>query len=386
MQESITRRETLRRGLAAASFLGLAPEWAIPALAQGETIVPFTDLPANINLTPSPERRTFDIRKIDGPFTPKDQFFTTQHYGHPAIDLATYALKISGLVERPKSFSLDDLRKMRSTELVFGFECSGNRRPLQGLVGNGRWTGVSLKTVLDQTGVKPQAREFVFFGADHGEEDVDFRGQVTKVDQQFGRSLTREKALSAEPVLAYALNGEPLTRHQGSPLRLLVPGWYGVCNVKWLSNIHIQEDPFLGKFQARWYRTLRGEMIDGEMKWTETAVTHMQLKSFIARVTQDGSRYKVLGVVLNDGTPLKSVEVQVDDGPWQPATMDPATSGKYSWKLFTFAWKGPTPGEHTLVSRVTDVTGKVQPTAEELANKKTFLEDNSQFPRKVMIS
>jgi DMSO/TMAO reductase YedYZ molybdopterin-dependent catalytic subunit len=386
MPENFTRRETLRRGLAAASLLGLAPEWAIPALAQGETDVPFTDLPANINLTPSPERRTFDIRKIDGPFTPKDQFFTTQHYGHPVIDPATYTLKISGLVERPKSFSLDDLRKMRSTELVFGFECSGNRRPLQGLVGNGRWTGVSLKTVLDQTGVKPQAREFVFFGADHGEEEVDFRGQVTKVDQQFGRSLTREKALSAEPLLAYALNGEPLTRHQGSPLRLLVPGWYGVCNVKWLSNIHIQEDPFLGKFQARWYRTLRGEMIDGEMKWTETAVTHMQLKSFIARVTHDGSRYKVLGVVLNDGTPLKSVEVRVDDGPWQPATMDPATTAKYSWKLFTFAWNGPTPGEHTLVSRVTDVTGKVQPTAEDLANKKTFLEDNSQFPRKVMIS
>jgi len=110
------------------------------------------------------------------------------------------------------------------------------------------------------------------------------------------------------------------------------------------------------------------------------------LKAFIARVTRDGSHHKVLGVVLNDGTPLKSVEVRVDDGPWQPATMDPATSGKYSWKLFTDAWSGATPGEHTLVSRVTDVTGKVQPTSEELDSKKTFLEDNSQFPRKVMIA
>jgi hypothetical protein len=90
--------------------------------------------------------------------------------------------------------------------------------------------------------------------------------------------------------------------------------------------------------------------------------------------------------VLNDGTPLKSVEVRVDDGPWQPAKIDPSTSGKYSWKLFNYAWTGATPGEHTLVSRVTDVNGKVQPTSEELENKKTFLEDNSQFPRKVMIS
>ena len=386
MQGHITRRETLRRGLAATSLLGLVPEWAIPALAQSETVVPFTDVQGNFNPTPGPDRRTLDVRKIDGPFTPKDQFFTTQHYGHPVIDPATFTLKISGLVERPKSFSVDDLRKMRSTELVFGFECSGNRRPLQGLAGNGRWTGVSLKAVLDQAGVKPPAREFVFFGADHGEEDVDFRGQISKVDQQFGRSLSREKALSAEPLLAYALNGEPLTRHQGSPVRLLVPGWYGVANVKWLSNIHVQEDPFVGKFQVRWYRTLRGEMIDGEMKWTETAVTHMQLKSFIARVTRNGNGYNVLGVVLNDGTPLKSVEIRVDDGPWQPAKMDPATSSKYSWKLFNYAWNGATPGEHTLVSRVTDVSGKVQPTAEDLTNKKTFLEDNSQFPRKVMIS
>jgi len=358
----------------------------MPALAQGETLVPFTDLPANINLTPSAERRTLDVRKIDGPLTPADQFFTTQHLGHPVIDPATYRLKVSGLVERPKTFSLDELRKMRSTDLVFGFECSGNRRPLQGLASNGRWTAVPLRAVLDQAGVKPEAREFVFFGTDHGEEEVDFRGQMSKVDQQFGRSLPREKALSPEPLLAYALNGEPLTRHQGFPLRLLVPGWYGVAHVKWLSNIHVQQDAFLGKYQARWYRTLRGETIDGEMKWTETAITHMQLKSFIARVTRDGSQCKVLGVVLNDGTPLKSVEVRVDDGPWQRATMDPATNGKYSWKLFTYAWNGATPGEHTLVSRVTDVTGRIQPTAEELATKKTFLEDNSQFPRKVMIS
>jgi DMSO/TMAO reductase YedYZ molybdopterin-dependent catalytic subunit len=386
MPEHITRRETVRRGLTAMSLLALVRDSCLPALAQGEIIEPFTDLPANFNPTPASDRRTLDVRKIEGPFTPKDQFFTTQHLGHPVIDPATFTLQVSGLVEKPKSFSLEELKKMRSTELVFGFECSGNRRPFQGLASNGRWTGVPLKAVLDQVGVKARAREFVFFGADHGEEDVDFRGQIHKVDQQFGRSLQREQALSPEIVLAYALNGEPLTRHQGFPLRLLVPGWYGVAHVKWLSNIHVQEDPYLGKFQARWYRTLKGEMIGGEMKWEETAITRMQLKSFIARVTSEGGRHKVLGVVLNDGTPLKSVEVRVDDGPWQPAVIDPATRSKYSWKLFTYAWHGATPGEHTLVSRVTDVTGKVQPTSEDLATKKTFLEDNSQFPRKLMLS
>ena len=386
MIRSRSRRSVLKGGLAVAGLgaLGL-PEWALPVLAQGEVLVPFTDLPETFP-APAADRRQLDIRTITGPLTPKDQFFTTQHYGHPVIDPQTFRLKVTGLVDKPLSLSLDAIRAMRPTELVAGFECSGNRRPLQGLSSNGRWTGVPLRAVLEQAGVKANAREFVFFGADRGKEEVEFRTQKYEVEQQYGRSLSREKALSPEPLLAYAMNGEPLTRHQGAPLRLLVPGWYGVANVKYLSQIHLQEDQYLGKYQARWYRTLRGEMIDGEVQWKEAAVTHMQLKSFIARVSRDGNRHKVLGVILNDGTAIRSVEVKVDDGPWQPATIDPATTGKYSWKLFNFTWTGATPGEHTLVSRVTDATGAVQPTAEALENKKTFLEDNSQHPRKIMIA
>jgi DMSO/TMAO reductase YedYZ molybdopterin-dependent catalytic subunit len=386
MTTQSTRREILTGSLALAGLSALGiPDWILPALAQGETIVPFADMPENLP-APRAETRIYDVRKIDGPFTPKDVFPTTQHYGHPSVDPATFRLKVTGMVDRPKSLSLDDLRKMGSVELIAGFECSGNRRPLQGLAGNGKWTGIPLKTVLDAAGVKAAAREFVFFGADHGEEEIEWRTQKFKVDQQFGRSLNREKAMSSEPFIAWALGGEPLMKSQGAPLRLLVPGWYGVANVKWLSQVHVQEDAYMGKYQTRWYRTLRGEMIDGEMKWKETAVTHMQLKSFIARVTKTGSGHKVLGVVLNDGTPIKVVEIKVDDGPWQPATMDPSTPGKFSWKLFTYAWNGATPGEHTITSRVTDVTGRVQPTEQDLENKKSFLEDNSQVPRKLTIA
>jgi DMSO/TMAO reductase YedYZ molybdopterin-dependent catalytic subunit len=386
MEKRMTRREIVKGTLALAglSVFGI-PEWALPALAQGETIVPFTDLPDNINLNPAPDRRIIDIRSITGAFTPKDQFFTTQHYGHPQIDPATFRLKVTGLVDRPKSLSLDDLRKLGNTELVAGFECSGNRRPLQGLSSNGRWTGVPLKTVLDSAGVKASAREFVFFGTDHGEEEIEWRTQKFTLDQQFGRSLPREKAMSGEPFLAYALNGEPLTVHQGFPLRLIVPGWYGVANVKWLAQIHVQEDQYLGKFQARWYRTLKGETVDGQLQWKETAVTHMQLKSFVARVTRAGDRYKALGVILNDGTPIKAVEVKVDEGSWQPAAIDSTTTGKFSWKLFNYQWNGATNGEHIIVSRVTDVNGNVQPTEKDLENKKSFLEDNSQYPRKFVV-
>ena len=275
---------------------------------------------------------------------------------------------------------------MPSRELVFGFECSGNRGPLNGLSSNGRWTGVPLRAVLERAGIQDDAREFVFFGADHGEEEVGFRGRTYTVDQQYGRSLPRDRALSDEPLLAYALNGEPLTAHQGRPLRLLVPGWYGAPNVKFLSEIHVQVDQYLGKYQARWYRTLKGEMVNGEMKWKETAISTMRLKSYIARVTERGGQHNVFGVIMHDGTPIRSVEVKVDDGDWQPAALDPATTGeKYSWKFFNYTWEGATAGEHTITSRATDESGYVQPTAEELEVKQTFLEHNAQLGRTVMI-
>ncbi len=389
MANESTRRDLLKGGLAIASLAALGiPEWAIPVLAQDETLVPFTDIPGGkVNTTPGPDRRVLDIRTINGPLTPRDQFFTIQHYGHPTIDIGSFRLRVSGLVEKPLTLSVDELRKMKSTDVQFGFECSGNRGPLQSLSSCGRWTGIPLRTILSQAGLKTEAREIVFFGADRGPEEVEFRGQITKVEQQFGRSLPRDLALSATPMIAFAMNGEPLTLHQGFPLRLIIPGWYGVSNVKWLSEIHVQEDDYLGKWQARNYRTLKGEMVNGEMKWKESAISRMRLKSFIARVSQAAGAHRVLGVVLNDGTPIKSVEVRVDEGPWQAASLDvPTGMQKFSWKFFTYNWKGATPGEHTLVSRVTDINGQMQPTAEDLANKKTFLEDNSQTPRKVMIS
>jgi len=392
MAERSTRRETLKRGLAAAGLLATIPDWAIPALAEGESEAQFTDLPPNFNpAVPNARVRLYDIRKIEGLFTPKEQFFAIQHLGRPEVDPATYHLKITGMVKQPAAFSLADLKAMRSTELVAGFECSGNSgRSVQGLASNGRWTGVRLNTVLRQAGILPRAREVVFFGADKGKEEVIWRQQTFKLDQQFGRSVTLENAMKPEPLLAWSLNGDPLTREQGFPLRLIMPGWYGVANVKWLSEIHLQEDRYLGNYQARWYRTLRGEggsgeESDPEVQWVETEVTRMRLKSVIARVRKAGNSHEVVGFVLNDGTPLKSVEVQIDGGPWHEAAIDPSPS-RYSWKLFRYNWEGASPGEHTLVSRAKDAEGKVQPTAADLNRKKTFLEDNSQFPRTLKIA
>lgn len=385
MPSDISRRTVLAGGVATGALAALGlPEWMLPALAQGETLVPFTDIPANF-ATSVGDVRVLDIRRIDGPLTPRDEFFAIQHYGQPEVDPASYRLSLSGLVDRPVTLTLAELRKLGTAELVAGFECSGNGPGrLHGLASNGRWTGVPLRTLLTRAGVKGDADEVVFFGADRGEEEVDFRGKPFKVTQQFGRSLSVTDATRPEPFVAHALNGEPLSRQQGFPARLIVPGWYGVANVKWLTEIHVQRGRYVGKWQARWYRTLRGETINGEVKWTETEISRQQLKSVIARVTRAPDHLLVTGFVLNDGAPLRSVEVRVDDGPWRPATLA-AGNTRYSWKLFSCRWDNATPGEHTLVSRVTDSTGRVQPEAKELETKLTFLENNAQWARRIRV-
>ena len=387
----ITRRDSLKQGLGLIGFLALA-DWATPALAQGETDVPFTDYPLTFNPGGNGfPRRTFDIRTIDGLTVPKDKFFVTQHFNQPEIDANTYRLKVTGMVNKPLELSLANLHTMRPTDIVAGYECSGNRpAAFQGLSSCGRFTGVTLRDVLNQAGVGSKAREVVFLGTDRGPLEVVFRQQTFRLNQQFGRSVTLENALKPEPMLAWALNGDPLTIPQGAPLRLIMPGWYGVANVKWISEIHLQEDRYLGNFQARWYRSIvgvggTGEDADLGTQWMETEITRIHLKSVIARVKKAGNTHEIVGFILNDGTPLKSVEVKIDEGPWQKATLDPANT-KYSWKLFTYRWEGAAPGPHTIVSRVTDTEGNVQPTAEELKRKKTFLEDNGQFPRKITIS
>jgi DMSO/TMAO reductase YedYZ molybdopterin-dependent catalytic subunit len=392
MAGEMTRREVVKRGLATAGVLAVVPEWALPALAQGDADVAFTDYPATfVASAPDGARRSLDLRKIDGFITPTDQFFFIQHYNKPDITPAAYRLKLTGLFDKPTELSLADLQSMRSTDVVNGYECSGNSaRAMQGLSSNGRFTGVRVRDVLRRAGVDDKAKEVVFLGADKGNEDVVFRQNTLKVQQQFARSITLENAMKPDPILAWALNGQPLTRDHGAPLRVIMPGWYGVANVKWVSEIHLQEGRFLGNYQARWYRTVRavggsGELTDADTQFFETEVTRLNLKSVIARVRKTAGAHTIMGFVLNDGTPLRSVEVKVDEGPWQRATLDPQNT-QYSWKLFSYRWEGATPGEHTIVSRATDANGVVQPTVAELARKKTFLEDNSQMPRKVRIT
>ena len=379
------RRNFLQGGLALGGVAATAgmPFWSKLALAQTEELVPFTDVPESFMAPPVvPGGIHFlDTRAIDSFYTPVDDFYIVQHYNQPEVAEGQYRLRITGMVDSPGEFSLADLKRRPKVEIDAGFECGGNRAAVfHGLIGNARWGGLSLRDLLADAGIQEGGIEVVFYGADAGTENI----RDVDAEQNFGRSLHRTDALRGEVMLAYEMNGEPLNRYHGAPLRLIVPGWYGVSNVKWLTQIHVQDRRFMGRFMARDYVTLSRRDIGGVERWEERSVTKMQLKSSIVRVTRSPDGHEIVGFVLNDGTPLRSVEVSIDEGPWQPADID-ADSTQFSWKLFRHAWRDATPGEHTIVSRVTDINGQIQATADQLPEKPTHWENHAQFPRTVMI-
>lgn len=378
------RRKALRQGVMLGAATASMPFWSQLSLAAGEELVPFSDMPEGFVAPPvAPGAIHYlDTRQIDSFYTPNNDFYIIQHYNQPEIDAQSFRLKVSGLVERELNLSMAQLQSRPRIEIDAGFECGGNgERLFQGLIGNARWAGCSLKDLLQEAGIRPEGIEVVFYGIDKGMESV----RDLSVEQAFGRSMHIDDALQDDILLAYEMNGEPLPLYHGAPLRLLVPGWYGVANVKWLGQIHVQDRRYMGRFMARDYVTLSRVDIGGEERWEERSVTKMRLKSSIVRVTRNNSRYTISGFVLNDGTPLRSVEVSIDDGPWQAATLDPQNS-RYSWKLFSLVWDDPAPGEHTIVSRVIDANGQVQATPEEMPEKPTRWENYAQFPRKIVIA
>jgi len=384
-----TRRTALKTGVALGGMAATAtmPFWSQLAMGASEELVPFSDMPEGYTVPPVAPGgiHYLDTSRIDSFYTPNDDFYIIQHYNQPQVADADFRLKISGLINNPFELSLADLKSRQKFEIDAGFECGGNSpRLFQGLIGNARWGGVRLVDLLEEAGLQRDGVEVVFYGADKGMEktrsDLDM-----EVEQSFGRSMHIDDALNPDIILAYEMNGEPLPLYHGAPLRVVVPGWYGVANVKWLDQIHIQDSRYMGRFMGRDYVTLSKRDIGGEERWEERSVTRIQLKSSIIRVTRNGRDHNITGFVLNDGTPLRSVEVKIDNGPWQQAEIDPASS-KYSWKMFNYTWRGARAGEHTIVSRVTDVTGQVQATAEQMPEKPTRWENYAQFPRRVMIS
>ncbi len=384
-----TRREALLTGsaLAAALFAQMSlPDFVFSGQEEEEELVPFLNMPRT-----GPNR--LDWETLDSWITPQDQVFSVQHYGIPEFDVAQFALAITGLVDHPRTFTMDQLKALPREDQLMTLECSGNGAStgFMNAVYNSRWTGTPLAPILKECGVKASAKEVVFFGEDHGSETLR-KGTQSEVSFEgpFGRSMSIDDAMSLPLLLAYERNGEPLEKRNGAPLRLIVPGWYGIANVKWLRRIELRATRFMGRFMARDYVTLRGERRGDETVFVETSVSRMNLKSIIARVTRRMAKsgdvpVKAYGAAWSDGTEIKRVEVKVDDGKWQAATLDQEPRAKYCWTFFSIDVGNLKPGKHTLVSRAVDANGRVQPAAEddEIALKKTYWEAYQQWPREI---
>ncbi len=387
-EREVTRRAVLQGGaaLAGLAVFGGLPTAALAApVAAGYEIIPWLDQPVSV---PAALRdavgQPLVWEEVGAQITPSEKFFTVKHYGQPTIAGADWRLDISGLVGQPLSFTLEQLRALPRQEVTFTVECSGNHGgPLTGLVGNATWAGTPLAPLLQAA--DPQAAEVVFWGADSGPGPVG--DPPAPVVERFARGLSLAEALGPDVLLCYEMNGAPLHPAHGFPVRLLVPGWYGVANVKWLRRIEVLGTRYAGRFMGRDYVTQRKVVEDGQESVRFTWVGRALLKSAPARVVRGPAGYQVEGVAW--GSKIARVEARVDGGPWLPTFLVAEGSDTgYEWRRWGFDWVQPTAGEHTITSRAFDTNGRLQPAPTDpvIANKLTFWESNGQITRRVKIA
>jgi DMSO/TMAO reductase YedYZ molybdopterin-dependent catalytic subunit len=325
---------------------------------------------------------------LDSWITPNNRFFSIAHYDRPVVDAKTWRLDVAGLVDKPVTFTLDELKSRPRHEVISTLECSGNNGlPFAtSTIGNARWAGASLAETLRAAQVKKAAVEVVFYGTDQGEEVVRKDSPLEyKFTSNFARSMSIDDAMNPANLLCYEMNGSPLPAANGFPVRLLVPGWYGVANVKWLRRIEVRDTRFLGRFMGRDYVTIREEHHDGMTVMAETTVGRMLLKSAPAKVTLRDGRYQIDGMAWGP-TPIAAVEVKIDNGPWVKAVLDDSRS-EFAWRSWHLDWS-PAPGEHTVTSRAIDKAGKIQPAMDDalIANRKTYWESNGQITRHIRVA
>jgi DMSO/TMAO reductase YedYZ molybdopterin-dependent catalytic subunit len=371
----LTRRDMLRQGaLASAWIAALGIPEAAWALQDGEELVTFTDYTDAFRVEFSPANtrvKCFDLRRLTTWATPNDEFYAFAQTTTQQVDAASYRLKISGFVDKPRELTLDEIKaRPDRREVPVTLECSGNStRPnrMSGLLSNGVWTGVGLASLLKECGVKPEAREVVFLGLDKTNEK---KGAVggDPLEMQHGRSIHVQDALNPDAMLAFSLNGQPLPADQGFPLRLILPGWYGMTQIKWLGRIHVLDRRFEGQHMTRNYLAVRAVETESGPLWLDTSISKTHMKSVVARVARRRSgsdwEYRITGPAWGGQVPIAHVDVQIDDGPWQRATLEPSR-GPYAWRLWSLSVKNLAPGPHKLHSRATDANGKTQVTAAE---------------------
>jgi DMSO/TMAO reductase YedYZ molybdopterin-dependent catalytic subunit len=311
------------------------------------------------------------LETLQHELTPPGLHYLLIHYDIPVVEPAAFRLEVAGRVERPLSLSLDDLAARERAELPVTFECAGNGRArlsprpvsqpwLTEAVGTAVWGGTPLEPLLSEAGVSDDAVEVLFTGLDRGVEGG--------VEQAYERSLPLAEAESAGALLAFEMNGAPLPPQHGYPVRLVVPGWYGMTNVKWLTRIEVLDEPFGGYQNTVAYRFYDADGEPGE------PVTRMLPRSLTVPpgvpdfMTRE--RHLAPGPVTLRGrawsgwAPIERVEVSADGGAsWADATLEPPLS-EAAWRGWTYEWIAGE-GDHEISSRATDAAGNTQPVEPE---------------------
>ena len=298
--------------------------------------------------------------------TPNDLFFIRSHFIPTRVDPATWALTVDGEVSRPTRLTLADLRSLPRVDVTCVLQCAGNGRALftpampgvqwrHGAVGNARWTGARVKDVLDRAGLKPSARHLHTFGSDTPPRHV----------PPFHRSLEIDKVLE-DGIIAYEMNGEPLSHDHGAPARLVVPGWAGDHWMKWLRRISPSAAPQTGFYMDTAYRYPSRPGIPGHAFKPEEMhpVTELVVKSTITTAparARVGAPVTLRGFALSGAPDIAAVEITDDSGlTWRAADLD-RQHHPHAWRLWSYRWTPRSHGVHHVAVRATDARGSVQP-------------------------
>jgi sulfane dehydrogenase subunit SoxC len=319
----------------------------------------------------SARNHALPLEALRYPITPIGLHYLLIHFDIPQVDPQTWRLELGGRIAQPLSLTLEDLKERPARTLAVTLECAGNGRALLAprplsqpwlmeAVGTAEWTGTPLAPILDDAGVLPDSVEVVFTGLD--------RGIQGEVEHTYERSLPLAEARREEVLLAYAINGQPLPPQHGFPLRLVVPGWYGMTHVKWLRSITVVDEPFRGWQQEIAYH-LRESEEDAGQPVTRILPRSLMIPPGIPdfltrRRFLEAGPCTIEGRAWSGHAPIERVELSADGGrSWGEAALGETVS-EFAWRAWSYEWAAE-PGEHELTCRATDAAGNTQPTSPE---------------------
>jgi DMSO/TMAO reductase YedYZ molybdopterin-dependent catalytic subunit len=386
----ITRRRLLEGAGAGAALIGSGASLQIPTEARAGELVLQQALPQGvrdtavldalpgkkplIKLSYRPPNYETPIEYFRTAITPNDAFFVRYHLSNiPEVDPATWKLAIGGDAANDQTLlNLDALKSLPATEVVAVNQCSGNRRGLfqphvpgvewgYGAMGCARWKGARLKDVLDKVGIKKEAVEIVFNGAD---------GPAVEKTPDFIKSIPVWKAMEDTTLVAYEMNGQPLPHFNGFPARIVVPGWTGTYWIKHVTSVAAVSKPESGFWMNPAYRIPLGKFpmvarFTSQETATNTPITEMVVNSLITspregQTLHAGKTVEVKGIAWDNGSGIRTVEISADDGrSWQAASLD-ADQGRFSFRGFRHAFKAGAKGDVTILAKATNKIGSSQ--------------------------